>query len=103
MQELPNYENAAEANNLYATAYKTLFYMTRIIQNLNNLSNYPNVKKATFINPNLYEIAAQFYNDATKWNVIAQANNVNTPFLTGQYLLAIPDNTTPSNGGILNG
>ena len=103
MQELPNYQNAEQSNELYSTAYRTLFYMSRIVQNLNNLNNYPNVKQVTFINPNLYDIAAQYYNDATKWNVIAQANNVNSPFLTGQYVLSIPDNTTPSTGGVLNG
>ena len=100
--ELPNYENAAIQNELYATAYQMQFYMQRITQNLLNIKDYPNVKQITFVNPNLYDIAAQYYNDADQWTVIAEANDLDTPFLTGTYVLDIPNNPSTSSGGVLN-
>ncbi len=45
------------------------------------------VQTAPLINPNLYELASMIYGDPTKWQLVAQANNIqtSTPLLTGSY------------------
>lgn len=50
---------------------------------------------------NLFALAAQYLGDATKWYQIAQANGLSDPMLTGVVKLVIPQNSLPSNGGIL--
>jgi hypothetical protein len=100
--ELPDYAEANIENQKYYKAYLMKFYNDRITQNLLNVKNSPAVKKYTFINPNLYEIAAKFYQDADQWILIAKANGFDTPFLSGTYLLSIPSVVPPSTGGILN-
>ncbi|MGN6536405.1 MAG: hypothetical protein ACTHKQ_11840 [Mesorhizobium sp.] len=50
---------------------------------------------------NLFTLAAQYLGDATKWYQIAQANGLTDPMLTGISTLIIPQNSIPSNGGIL--
>lgn len=50
---------------------------------------------------NLFSLAAQYLGDATKWYQIAQANGLTDPMLTGIETLTIPQNSIPSNGGIL--
>lgn len=42
------------------------------------------------INPNLMALAAQYYGDATKWRIIADANGLTDPQPTGQFSLNIP-------------
>lgn len=102
MNELPNYEAAFTNNELYYKAYQTKFYMDRVLKNLNNIKNYPNVKRITVINPNLYELAAKYYNNSDQWTVIAEANGFDTPFLDGVFDISIPDNPSSSSGGVLN-
>ena len=50
---------------------------------------------------NLFAIAAQYLNDATRWNEIAALNDLLDPMLTGLTTLKIPSGSQPSNGGIL--
>lgn len=54
--------------------------------------------KVTVMNPNLFALAAKYYNDATQWIVIAQANGLTDPFVAGQITLTIPDNASPTGG-----
>lgn len=54
--------------------------------------------KITIMNANLFALAAQYYNDATQWIVIAQANGLTDPFLAGQMTLIIPANTAATGG-----
>ena len=44
------------------------------------------------LNPNLHSLAAQYYGDASKWLVIAQANTLNPldPMPIGQFTLLVP-------------
>jgi len=44
----------------------------------------------TFINPNLFDLATQYYQNASDWEVIATVNNLTTPFPIGTYSLTIP-------------
>jgi len=42
------------------------------------------------VNPNLWTLAAQYYNDATQWRIIANANNLTDPQPVGIFNLIIP-------------
>ena len=42
------------------------------------------------INPNLLMLAAQYYGDATKWQIIAAANDLSDPQPIGSFELNIP-------------
>lgn len=54
--------------------------------------------KITVMNANLFALAAQYYNDATQWVIIALANGLKDPFVPGQVTLTIPANATPTGG-----
>ena len=54
--------------------------------------------KVTVMNTNLFALAAQYYNDATQWIVIALANGLTDPFVQGPVALVIPDNPAPTGG-----
>ena len=49
---------------------------------------------------NLYQLAAQYLNDSTQWNRIAQANNLIDPVISGTVTLTIPDIDPNAGGGI---
>lgn len=48
---------------------------------------------------NLFELAAQLYGDATLANIMAQANGLSDPFLSGTVTLTIPPLNTAQSGG----
>ena len=50
---------------------------------------------------NLFAIAAEYLNDATRWNEIASLNGLRDPMLSGIVTLKIPSGSQPGNGGIL--
>lgn len=41
-------------------------------------------------NPNLFSMAAQYYGDATQWQVIGNANGLTDPMPIGQFSLTVP-------------
>ena len=50
---------------------------------------------------NLFQIAAQYLQDATQWNRIAQANGLSDPYLPGGVqVLLIPAVDPGAGGGI---
>jgi nucleoid-associated protein YgaU len=49
---------------------------------------------------NLFFLAAQYYQDATQWVRIAQANNLSDPVLQGLTTLVIPEVDLAAGGGI---
>jgi hypothetical protein len=57
-------------------------------------------KEVTTTNPNLYQIAATEYGDPTKWTIIANANGVTDPMLSGTRTIIVPEDTAES-GGVL--
>lgn len=48
-------------------------------RNINLIQKGAQGKVITVSNANLYQLAAQYYGDATKWTSIAQANGLNDP------------------------
>lgn len=53
-------------------------------------------------NTTLFHLAAEYLGDATLWYVIAAANNLTDPWVSGIAEISIPQRATVnSNGGIL--
>ncbi len=48
----------------------------------------------------LFHLAATYYGDATLWYLIANANNISDPWLSGVLQLMIPDMVTANGAGI---
>lgn len=74
-----------------------------VLKNLLLVGQAPNAQTATFINPNLYRVAVQYYGNADLWTVIAAANNLADPNnQEGRITLLIPPAPTVGTGGILS-
>lgn len=61
-------------------------------------------RRKTVSGGNLFEVASVEYQDHTLWNVIARANGLRDPFLTGGPIdLIIPDKPTKgqTNTGVI--
>lgn len=59
------------------------------IQNIMSASQPP-VAVIQTINPNLYLLSAQYYNDPTQWRTIATANGLTDPQPIGSYTITVP-------------
>ena len=69
-------------------------------RNIGYINGYPNAKKITVIGGSLVDMALQYYGDATQWPLIAIANGLTDPVITGQTTLIIPPAaSTPTNIG----
>jgi len=101
MATLPNNEIAENLTTL-ANLYLLQAKLGRIKANLLLINSPDNAKTATFINPNLFKIAADEYGDAMLWTEIAKANNLIDPMQDGIVKLIIPSKVAQSSGGILN-
>ena len=90
--------------NKIQTNLKTLMPLpsstTTIGANQNNLFQLP----ATIVvqNTSLYSLASMYYQDAMKWTLIANANNLSSPYISEAITLTIPADSA-SSGGVLNG
>lgn len=73
-----------------------------VIKNLLLVGAAPTSHAITFINPNLYSVAVQYYGDANLWTVIANANGLDDWNLSGMYTLLIPPKPSVSSDSILN-
>lgn len=49
---------------------------------------------------NLFQIAAQYLQDATQWIRIAQLNAISDPWLSGLQSLTLPDVDASAGGGV---
>jgi L-ascorbate metabolism protein UlaG (beta-lactamase superfamily) len=49
---------------------------------------------------NLFQIAAQYLQDATQWIRIAQLNSISDPWLSGITTITLPDIDASAGGGI---
>jgi nucleoid-associated protein YgaU len=58
------------------------------------------VKIYTGADGTLFHIAAREYGDATQWVLIAAANKISDPIISGTVTLTIPDPPPTSTGGI---
>ena len=74
------------------TLYQIQYLTIRMSKNLSLINSATNSQKVTLINANLYGLAAEYYNDATLWTLIRDANNLNDFIATGLQTLLIPPN-----------
>lgn len=73
----------------------------RITTNLNVLNNGgANVRQVAVAGGNLYDRAAAFYGDATKWDVLAKANDTTDPSVSGVTVLNVPENAPATTDGL---
>jgi hypothetical protein len=54
----------------------------------------------TVASGNLFQIAAQYLQDATQWVRIATLNGISDPWLSGLVSLTLPDIDPSAGGGI---
>jgi hypothetical protein len=84
-----------------------------VVKNLLLVGQSEQARVETFVNPNLYRLAVQYYGDVDYWTVIAKANpqtsnldpsnpNPYDPKITGTVTLLIPPKPSVDSGGILN-
>lgn len=88
-------------NQLDAT-YRLQTQLQLIKKNILLINQSPNAQIITIGGGNLYELAEKYYGDARLWNLIADANNLTDPQISGITTLLIPQNNTDSSEGILN-
>lgn len=83
--------------------YQLQFVLKRMQENIQLINDGTSGHFIMVNGANLYQLAAQYYNDATRWTTIARANNLFDPeLLPGNIVnLIIPKNSTPS-GGLMN-
>jgi hypothetical protein len=84
-----------------------------VIKNLLLVGQSEQARVETFINPNLYRLAVQYYGDVDYWTVIAKANpqvtgldpnnpNPYDPEINGTVTLLIPPKPALDSNSILN-
>lgn len=96
----PLNQQASDMTELYEL-YQLQAVLDRMEKNLNLIHAVPNAQFITVVGGNLFQLAAQYYNDATQWTVIAQANGLTDPEVTGLQTLLIPPPSSQESGGIL--
>lgn len=112
MSKLPNLTTqSTDITNLSNLYYISNLLNAYVITNMLAIGQGPQVIIKSYINPNLYEVAVQYYGDADYWPVIASANNLSDPFPVpnffplhgvGYITLLIPPKPSISPAGILN-
>jgi hypothetical protein len=73
-----------------------------VIKNLLLVGQSEQARVETFVNPNLYSVAVQYYGDVDYWTVISKANNISDTQYTGTIALLIPPKPSVDSGGVLN-
>jgi len=58
-------------------------------------------RTVTAANTTLFALAAQYMNDATRWNEIAAVNGISDPWISAAVTLKVPTGAGRGNGGIL--
>jgi hypothetical protein len=97
-----NLSQQAVSMTTYWQLYQMQFYLERMQANINLINSVPNAKLITVIGGNLFQIASQYYGDASQWPLIAQANQLTDPMLVGINSLLVPPLNNQDTGGILN-
>lgn len=94
--------NAQQEDMLeYWQLYQVQYFLDRIEANLNLINSAPNSQIITVVGGNLFDLAKQYYGDATQWVLIAKANNLTDPMINGSAQLIIPPWNGVDTGGIL--
>lgn len=82
--------NQATAITRLPQLYNLDHVLGRIGGNVNQLRPAISGAQVTMAGGNLYDLAADKYSDATKWNVIADANNLSDPNIHGVQTITVP-------------
>jgi hypothetical protein len=96
MANLAAYEAQLAANSQQTSLVQLQALLGRILKNLQQVNS--SVKTVTVSGGNLFDVAAKQYGDPTAWTVIAQANGLADPQLTGIVTLIIPPYSGASAG-----
>lgn len=72
-----------------ANLYQLQAILNAMLDNLILISEGASGEKIVVSNANLYQLAAQYYNDPLQWTTIAQANGLDDPQVTGGALINI--------------
>jgi hypothetical protein len=80
-----------------ATGAATLSTSLSTLSTTLNIGQSTNLTTITVTNPNLPQLAQQYYGDATLWPLIASANNFQDMLPIGTFTLVIPPDTTQSS------
>lgn len=85
----------------YWELYTLQYYLQRMQANLAIINSPPNAIIVNVVNTTLFQLAAIYYNDATQWPVIANANGLDDPVINGAMTIFIPPWNQVDTGGIL--
>jgi hypothetical protein len=85
---LAAYEAQLAANNTQTSLVQLQGLLGRILKNLQLVNS--SIKTVTVSGGNLFDIAAKQYGDPTAWTLIASANGLTDPTITGIVTLTIP-------------
>jgi hypothetical protein len=80
-----------------ATGAATLSASLSTLSTTLGINQATNLTTVTVTNPNLPQLAQQYYGDATQWPLIATANNLQDILPIGTFTLVIPQSTTQSS------
>ena len=58
------------------------------------------MQTVTVASGTLFQVAAQYLQDATQWNRIAALNDISDPWLSGLTVLQLPAPDTALGGGV---
>jgi hypothetical protein len=78
--------NAVQLNQLQYTLKK----MNKNVDSNNPRIAVVGIATITVMGGTLFELAAKYYGDATKWDTIATANKLTSPYITSEVTLVIP-------------
>lgn len=88
----------ANAANVQPQLLQLQWLLGRMTTNLGQVNS--SVRTVTVGGGNLFDIAAKQYGDPTAWTLIAQANSLSDPTLSGISTLVIPPYTKNASGGV---
>lgn len=96
---LAAFEAQLAATNAQTGLMQVQALMGRTLKNLQQVNS--SQQTVTVGGGNLYDLAAKYYGDATAWTLIAQANGLTDPQITGIATLIIPPYNAASAGVLM--
>lgn len=90
------------ADMLLLEQCRELLFTLSVMQKNLNLIQVGSGKTITVAGGNLYQIASEQYGDPSQWALIAKANGMVDPIITGVKTLLIPPLNGQDTGGVLN-
>lgn len=74
--------------------YQLQSVLGRLSKNVQSGQTADGVKTVTHSGGNLFQLAAEYYDDVTKWLGLGAVNGITDPMLTGTHTLSVPSNPT---------